>query len=222
MTEQIAEQMTEQIAEQMTEQMTKKARRQATIQRKTTETSVAVTLNLDGQGKYDIHSEIGFLDHMLEQLTRHGLLDMRLRAKGDLHIDAHHLVEDCGLALGAALAKALGDCRGIRRYGAALIPMDEALTRVVVDISKRPILVWRVRLHHAKIGTFDSELLREWFHAFAMAAQISLHVETFYGENDHHIAESCYKALARALREAIAIDPKMARDLPSTKEHLGL
>jgi imidazoleglycerol-phosphate dehydratase len=191
------------------------------IARETKETQISVRVALDGAGQYDISTGIGFFDHMLEQLARHSLIDITLRAKGDLHIDAHHTVEDCGIALGQAVAKALGERRGIRRYGAALLPMDEALTRVALDLSGRPYLVWRVDFPAAKIGEMDTELFREFFQAFAQNAGITLHVENFYGANAHHIAESCFKALARALREAIEADPRAGDAIPSTKGQLG-
>jgi len=197
------------------------APRAAEISRETNETQISVGVALDGTGQYDIATGVGFFDHMLEQLARHSLIDITLRAKGDLHIDAHHTVEDCGIALGQALAKALGDRRGIRRYGAAELPMDEALTRVALDASGRPYLIWRVEFPVAKIGVMDTELFREFFHAFAQNAGITLHVENFYGANAHHIAESAFKALARALREAIEVDPRASGAIPSTKGQLG-
>lgn len=196
-------------------------RRVAELARETKETQISVRVALDGTGQYNISSGVGFFDHMLEQLARHSLIDITLRAKGDLHIDAHHTVEDCGIALGQALAKGLSDRRGIRRYGAALLPMDEALTRVALDISGRPYLVWRVAFPAAKIGEMDTELFREFFQALAQNAGITLHVENFYGDNAHHIAESAFKALARALREAIEIDPRSGDAIPSTKGQLG-
>jgi len=195
--------------------------RVAEINRETKETQISVRVALDGTGQYDIATGVGFFDHMLEQLARHSLIDITLRAKGDLHIDAHHTVEDCGIALGQAVAKALGDRRGIRRYGAALLPMDEALTRVALDVSGRPYLVWRVAFPATKIGVIDTELFREFFQAFAQNAGITLHVENFYGANAHHIAESAFKALARALREAIEIDSRAGDAIPSTKGQLG-
>jgi len=195
--------------------------RVAEINRETKETRISVRVALDGTGQYDIATGVGFFDHMLEQLARHSLIDITLRAKGDLHIDAHHTVEDCGIALGQAVAKALGDRRGIRRYGAALLPMDEALTRVALDVSGRPYLVWRVAFPATKIGVIDTELFREFFQAFAQNAGITLHVENFYGANAHHIAESAFKALARALREAIEIDSRAGDAIPSTKGQLG-
>lgn len=195
--------------------------RTATIERVTGETQIAVTLNLDGSGSYDVATGIGFLDHMLEQLSRHSLIDLHVRAKGDLHIDAHHTTEDSALAIGAALAKALGDRKGITRYGDALIPMDETLTRVALDISGRPYLVWRTSFSQPRLGDMDTELFKEWFAAFAQTAGITLHVETLYGVNNHHIVESCYKALARALRAAVTLDPRKLDAVPSTKGTLG-
>ncbi|MEO5373851.1 MAG: imidazoleglycerol-phosphate dehydratase HisB [Alphaproteobacteria bacterium] len=191
--------------------------RTATVERVTKETDITVRLSLDGTGVYDVATGVGFLDHMLEQLSRHSLMDLVVRARGDTHIDFHHVVEDSGLAIGEAVTRALGDRRGIARYGAALVPMDEALTRVAVDLSNRPYLVWRVVLTRPKLGDMDTELFKEWFQAFAQAAGATLHVETEYGENNHHIAESCYKALARALRQAVEIDPRKADAVPSTK-----
>ena len=195
--------------------------RKGKVKRNTTETQVEVSLNLDGTGLYDIKTGVGFLDHMLEQLAKHSLIDIKLRVKGDLHIDMHHTTEDAGIALGQAFREALGDKRGIRRYAHAYLPMDEALTRAAVDVSGRPYLVWKVAFNAPKIGDMDTELVREWFHAFTQNAHITLHVETLCGDNNHHIAESCYKALARALRDAIAIDPRAAEAIPSTKGTLG-
>jgi imidazoleglycerol-phosphate dehydratase len=195
--------------------------RKAAIERKTNETEISAEVTLDGKGLYDIETGIGFLDHMLEQLSRHSLIDITLRAKGDLHIDQHHTAEDCGIALGQAVAKALGDKRGITRYASAYLPMDEALTRVALDISGRPFLVWKVNFPAAKVGEMDTELFREWFQAFAQNAGLTLHVENLYGENSHHIAETCYKGLAKALRAAIAIDQAQAAELPTTKGTLG-
>jgi len=195
--------------------------RRATVERKTNETQIAVELNLDGSGVYDVSTGIGFLDHMLEQLSRHSLIDLTLKAKGDLHIDFHHTTEDTGIAIGRAVAQALGERKGIVRYGSALVPMDETLTRVALDISGRPYLVWRVAFSRPKLGEMDTELFREWFHAFAQASGITLHVDNLYGENNHHIAESCYKALARSLRQAIDIDPRKADAVPSTKGSLS-
>jgi imidazoleglycerol-phosphate dehydratase len=195
--------------------------RKASIERKTTETEIAVTVDLDGKGAYDIKTGVGFLDHMLEQLARHSLIDIKVRAKGDLHIDFHHTTEDSGIALGQAVARALGDRKGIRRYASLHLPMDEALTRAAIDVSGRPFLIWKVDFSRPKIGDFDTELVREWFQAFAMNAGVTLHVETLYGDNNHHIAESCFKALARALREAIEIDPRQKDRIPSTKGSLS-
>jgi imidazoleglycerol-phosphate dehydratase len=195
--------------------------REGTVTRKTRETDIEVRVNLDGTGVYDVSTGIGFLDHMLEQLSRHGLIDLYVRAKGDLHIDFHHTTEDTGIAIGQAVHKALGDRAGITRYGAAYIPMDETLSRVALDISGRPYLIWRVGFTRPKLGEMDTELFKEWFQAFAQAAGVTLHVETLYGENSHHIVESCFKGLARALRAAVAIDPRAAGDVPSTKGVLG-
>jgi imidazoleglycerol-phosphate dehydratase len=195
--------------------------RQAAISRKTTETSVSASVSLDGTGTYDMKTGVGFFDHMMEQLARHSLIDMKIEAKGDLHIDDHHTVEDCGIALGQAVAKALGDRKGIRRFASADLPMDETLTRCAIDVSGRPFLIFKVNFPRQKIGTFDTELVREWFQAFAMNAGITLHIENAYGENAHHIAESCFKALARALREAIEIDPRQKDVIPSTKGSLA-
>lgn len=190
-------------------------------ERKTKETQVRVELNLDGTGKYEISTGIGFLDHMLEQLSRHSLIDIKLTAKGDLHIDSHHTTEDTGIAIGEAVAKSLGERKGIVRYGNATIPMDETLSHVAIDLSGRPYFVWNVEFSKPKLGDMDTELFREWFQAFAFAAGATLHVKNEYGVNNHHIVESCYKALARSLRMAIAIDPRKADDIPSTKGTLG-
>jgi imidazoleglycerol-phosphate dehydratase len=195
--------------------------RQASVERNTKETQIKASVDLDGQGVYHVSTGIGFLDHMLEQLSRHSLIDIDLEAKGDLHIDNHHTTEDSGIAIGEAVAKALGDRKGITRYGDAMIPMDETLVRVALDLSNRPYLIWRVDFKRDKLGTMDTELFKEWFQAFAQAAGITLHVENAYGENNHHIVESCYKGLARALRQAIAIDPRKADAVPSTKGTLG-
>jgi imidazoleglycerol-phosphate dehydratase len=192
-------------------------KRQASIDRATNETRIKASVDLDGSGAYDIATGIGFLDHMLQQLARHSLIDITLRAKGDLHIDFHHTTEDCGIVLGQAVAKALGDKQGITRYASAYLAMDETLTRVVVDVSGRPYLVWRVSFARPKIGEMDTELFQEWFQAFARNAGITLHVENLYGDNGHHIAETCFKGLARALREAIARDPRQPGRVPSTK-----
>ena len=191
--------------------------RGARIERTTTETSVVVSVDLDGTGSHQIATGIGFLDHMLEQLSRHSLIDLDVRAAGDLHIDFHHTNEDVGLAVGSAVSEALGDRAGINRYGAALVPMDEALTRVTLDASNRPYLVWKVNLGAPKLGEMDTELFKEWFQAFAQSAGLTLHVENLYGENSHHIVESCFKGLARALRQAVEIDPRRAGAVPSTK-----
>ncbi|HEY4199419.1 MAG TPA: imidazoleglycerol-phosphate dehydratase HisB [Devosiaceae bacterium] len=191
--------------------------RKAEIARKTNETDITVAVNLDGTGSHDIKTGIGFLDHMLDQLARHGLIDITVRAKGDLHIDYHHTAEDVGIALGQAIARALGDKKGIRRYASCHLPMDEALTRVALDISGRPFLVWKVEFTRDKVGEMDTELFREWFQAFAMNAGITLHVECLYGDNNHHIAESAFKALARSLRDAVEIDARAADRIPSTK-----
>jgi imidazoleglycerol-phosphate dehydratase len=191
--------------------------RSASVTRKTKETDITVELLLDGAGKADIHTGIGFFDHMLDQIARHSLIDLTIRAKGDLHIDQHHTVEDVGIALGQALTKALGDKRGITRYADCLLPMDEALTRVALDLSGRPFLVFKVNFPTGKIGAFDTELVREFFQALAVHAQMTLHIETLYGANSHHIAESCFKGAARALGAAIAIDPRQAERIPSTK-----
>ncbi len=191
--------------------------RTATIKRSTKETSIEVTVNLDGTGVYDIHTGIGFLDHMLEQLSRHSLIDLTVRAKGDLHIDGHHTTEDSALAIGKAISDALGERKGITRYGQALSPMDETLSRVAMDLSGRPYFVWNVNFTRDKLGEMDTELFREWFQAFSQTAGATLHIETLYGTNNHHIVESCYKGLARALREAVAIDARKADAVPSTK-----
>ena len=193
------------------------AMRTATIRRHTAETRIDVTANLDGTGTYRVATGIGFLDHMLEQLSRHSLIDMDVRVEGDLHIDEHHTVEDSALAIGAAVAQALGDKRGIRRYGDALSPMDETLTRVALDISGRPWLVWKTQFSQARLGNIDTELWQHWFHSFAQAAGITLHLETLHGENNHHIIESAFKGTARALRHAVEIDPRKADAIPSTK-----
>lgn len=195
--------------------------REAKVARKTTETDIEVALNLDGTGKYDIQTGIGFLDHMLESLARHSLIDLKVRAEGDLHIDFHHTTEDTGIAIGDAVHKALGDRRGIRRYASSMIPMDETLSRVSIDVSDRPYLIWKVDFSKPKLGGMDTELFKEWFQAFAQNARITLHVENIYGENNHHIVESCFKALARALRDATETDPRAADSIPSTKGTLG-
>ena len=191
--------------------------RQASVERKTKETRIEVGLNLDGTGEYDVFTGIGLLDHMLEQLSRHSLIDLTVRAEGDLHIDFHHTTEDIAIAIGQAVDQALGERRGIVRFGSAVVPMDETLSRVALDISARPYLVWRVTFSRPKLGEMDTELFKEWFHAFAQAAGITLHVENLYGDNSHHIIESCFKALARSLRTAVAIDTRAADQVPSTK-----
>ncbi|MGJ3647472.1 imidazoleglycerol-phosphate dehydratase HisB [Sphingomonas sp. GlSt437] len=191
--------------------------RTATISRATKETSIDVTVGLDGTGTYEVSTGIGFLDHMIEQLSRHSLIDMSVKTVGDLHVDQHHTVEDTALALGEAVAKALGDKAGIRRYGDALSPMDETLTRVALDISGRPWLVWKVPFSQARLGEMDTELFEHWFHSFAQTAGLTLHVETLYGQNNHHIIESAFKGLARALRTAVEIDPRKGGAIPSTK-----
>jgi len=195
--------------------------RTARVERNTRETQIQVEVNLDGTGVYDVSTGIGFLDHMLEQLSRHSLIDLTIRAKGDLHIDFHHTTEDSGYAIGEAVTRALGDRKGITRYGDALIPLDEALTRVVVDCSNRPMLVWKVAFTRPKLGEMDTELFKEWFQAFAQSAGLTLHVESLYGENNHHIVETCYKGLARALRQAVTPDPRQTGVVPSTKGVLG-
>ncbi|MPY73062.1 MAG: imidazoleglycerol-phosphate dehydratase HisB [Alphaproteobacteria bacterium] len=195
--------------------------RKASVERNTKETQIRVEVDLDGTGAYDVSTGIGFLDHMLEQLSRHSLMNLTVRAKGDLHIDFHHTTEDSAYAIGEAVSKALGDRKGIVRYGQALIPMDETLTRVALDCSNRPYLVWKVKFTRPKLGEMDTELFKEWFQAFAQSAGLTLHVENLYGENSHHIVESCYKGLARALKQAIDIDPRQANVIPSTKGVLG-
>ena len=191
--------------------------RKASINRDTKETSLAVDINLDGTGKANIKTGIGFLDHMIEQISKHSLIDIDLKAKGDLHIDLHHTTEDSGIALGEAIKKALGDKKGIKRYASATIPMDETLSRVSLDLSNRPYLVWNVKLAVEKLGEMDTELFKEWFHAFSQSAGITLHVENIYGDNSHHKIESCYKGLARALREAVQVDKRAENIIPSTK-----
>jgi imidazoleglycerol-phosphate dehydratase len=191
--------------------------RSATINRSTSETRIDVTIDLDGTGAYDIQTGVGFFDHMLEQLSRHSLIDLHVRTVGDLHIDQHHTVEDTGIAIGEALAKALGEKRGIRRYGDALSPMDETLTRVALDISGRPWLVCKLPFSQKRLGEMDTELFEHWFHSFAQAAGITLHIETLHGQNNHHIIESAFKGLARALRTAVEIDPRKIGVVPSTK-----
>jgi len=191
--------------------------RTATVQRTTKETDIAIAVNLDGSGDYSVSTGIGFLDHMVEQLSRHSLIDISMTVKGDLHIDQHHTVEDSALALGEAVAKALGDKRGIARYGEAHAPMDETLTRCILDISGRPHCVWKSGFSQPRLGEMDTELFSHWFQSFSQTAGITLHLETLYGENNHHIAESSYKALARALRQAVEIDPRKGDTIPSTK-----
>ena len=191
--------------------------RNAKIARKTAETDINVEISLDGSGTYDNETGVGFFDHMLDQLARHSLIDMRVRCSGDLHIDDHHTVEDVGIALGQALAQALGDKKGIRRYGACLLPMDDALVRAALDLSGRPYLVWNVELPTSKIGTFDTELVREFFQALSTHGGITLHVDALHGINSHHIAEAAFKAVARALRDAVETDPRKADAIPSTK-----
>lgn len=195
--------------------------RQSNVLRETKETSVNAAVLLDGSGKYDVNTGIGFLDHMMEQLSRHSLIDLTIKAEGDLHIDYHHTNEDVGLALGEAISLALGERAGITRYGFSYIPFDETLTRVAVDLSNRPYLVWNVQFPTSKVGEMDTELFREWFQAFSQSAGITLHVENLYGKNSHHIAESCYKGLARSLRAALALDPQQIGSVPSTKGVLG-
>jgi len=191
--------------------------RKSSIKRETKETSINVEVNLDGTGQSKINTGIGFLDHMMEQIAKHSLIDINLEAKGDLHIDLHHTTEDSGIAFGEALKKALGDKKGIKRYASATIPMDETLSRVSLDLSNRPYLVWKVKLAVEKLGEMDTELFKEWYHAFSQSAGITLHVENIYGDNSHHIIESCYKGLARALREAVTVDPRAENIIPSTK-----
>ena len=194
--------------------------RRATITRRTKETAITASVDLDGTGAYEIATGVGFLDHMIEQLARHSLIDITLKAKGDLHIDQHHTTEDSGIVLGQAVARALGDKKGIARYGAAYLPMDETLTRVALDVSGRPFLMWKVAFTRSKVGDMDTELFREWFQAFAQHAVQPLQAEPLYGENSHHIAETCYKALARALRQAIAADERQQGRVPSTRAQL--
>lgn len=195
--------------------------RKATVERKTKETQIAVEVNLDGTGQYSVSTGIGFLDHMLEQLSRHSLMDLKVMAKGDLHIDYHHTTEDTGIAIGEAVAKALGERKGITRYAHTYIPMDETLSRVAIDLSGRPYFIWKVEFTKPKLGEMDTELFREWFQAFAFASGATLHVENLYGVNNHHIVESCYKALARSLRVATTIDARKSDEIPSTKGTLG-
>ena len=194
--------------------------RKAKISRKTKETSIAVEVNIDGKGKYKIETGIGFLDHMLEQLSKHSLMDITVKAKGDTHIDLHHTTEDTGIAIGEAINKAAGNRKGIKRYAHALIPMDETLTRVAIDVSNRPYLIWKVDLKVEKLGEMDTELFKEWFQAFSQSAGITLHIENVYGENSHHKIESCFKGLARSLKEALTIDKRIKNSIPSTKGKL--
>ncbi len=194
--------------------------RTGTIKRATKETSIEAAVNLDGCGAIEISTGIGFLDHMMESFAKHGGLDLKLKAKGDLHVDMHHTVEDCGIVLGQAVKEALGEFKGIRRFGHSYIPMDETLSRASIDLCNRPYLVWRVQLVRPKLGDMDTELFKEWFHAFAMNSGACVHVENLYGENTHHIVESCYKALARALRDAVSVDPRAGGQAPSTKGSL--
>ena len=191
--------------------------RKAKINRKTKETSIAVELNIDGKGNYNIDTKIGFLNHMLEQFSKHSLIDLKLKAKGDTHIDLHHTTEDTGIAIGECLKKALRTSKGIKRFAHALIPMDETLTRVAIDISNRPYLIWKVNLKVEKLGEMDTELFKEWFQAFSQAAGITLHIENLHGDNSHHIIESCYKGLARSLRSALEVDKRAKNKIPSTK-----
>ena len=191
--------------------------RKAKILRKTKETNIAVEVNLDGRGKYQIKTKIGFLDHMLEQLSRHSLIDMKISTKGDTHVDLHHTTEDTGIAIGECIKKALRSSKGIKRYAHALIPMDETLTRISIDVSNRPYLIWKVKLKVEKLGEMDTELFKEWFQAFSQAAGITLHIENIYGDNSHHIIESSFKGLARSLREALEIDKRIKNKVPSTK-----
>ncbi|MEC7488746.1 MAG: imidazoleglycerol-phosphate dehydratase HisB [Pseudomonadota bacterium] len=195
--------------------------RKANVTRKTKETQIEVAVNVDGTGNYKVDTGIGFLDHMMEQLSRHSLIDLTVVAKGDLHIDYHHTTEDTGIAIGTAIDKALGERRGIVRFASAIIPMDETLSRVSIDVSDRPYLIWKVNFSKPKLGEMDTELFKEWFQAFAQNARVTLHVENLYGENNHHIVESCFKALARALRGAAETDPRAAESVPSTKGTLG-
>ena len=194
--------------------------RKAKISRKTKETSIDVEVNIDGKGKYKIETGIGFLDHMLEQLSKHSLMDIAVKAKGDTHIDLHHTTEDTGIAIGEAINKAAGNRKGIKRYAHALIPMDETLTRVAIDVSNRPYLIWKVDLKVEKLGEMDTELFKEWFQAFSQSAGITLHIENVYGENSHHKIESCFKGLARSLKDALEIDKRIKNSVPSTKGSL--
>jgi imidazoleglycerol-phosphate dehydratase len=195
--------------------------RKASVERKTRETEISVSLDLDGTGTYDIQTGIGFLDHMLESFAKHSSIDLKVRAKGDTHIDFHHTTEDTAIVIGLTIVKALGDRAGIRRFGSALIPMDETLTRCAVDVSARPYFIWKVAFSRAKLGEMDTELFKEWFQALSQNAGLTLHIENLYGENNHHIAESCYKACARALRQAFEVDPRQIGQVPSVKGSLG-
>jgi imidazoleglycerol-phosphate dehydratase len=195
--------------------------RKASVERKTRETEISVSVDLDGTGKSEISTGIGFLDHMLESFSRHSCIDLTIKAKGDTHVDFHHTTEDTAIVIGLAIAKALGDRSGIRRFGSALIPMDETLTRCAIDISARPYFIWKVSFSRAKLGDMDTELFKEWFQALSQNAGLTLHIENLYGENNHHIAESCFKACARALRDALEADPRQAGLIPSTKGSLG-
>ena len=194
--------------------------RKAKINRKTKETTIIVEANIDGKGSYKIDTKIGFLNHMLEQLSKHSLIDLKISAKGDTHIDLHHTTEDVGIAMGECIRKALGSAKGIKRFAHSFIPMDETLTRVALDISNRPYLIWKVKLKVEKLGEMDTELFKEWFQAFSQAAGITLHVENIYGDNSHHIIESCFKGLARSLRTALEMDPRNKKSIPSTKGSL--
>jgi imidazoleglycerol-phosphate dehydratase len=195
--------------------------RRAQVERSTKETKISVALDLDGSGRYQIATGIGFLDHMLEQLSRHSLIDLEVKAEGDLHIDYHHTTEDVAICIGEAVSRALGDRAGIGRFGTALIPMDETLTEVAIDLSNRPYLIWKVIFSKPKLGEMDTELFKEWFQAFSQSAGATLHIRNHYGENNHHIVESCFKGLARALRQASEIDRRKADQIPSTKGVLG-
>ena len=191
--------------------------RKAKINRKTKETNIAVETNIDGNGSYKVDTKIGFLNHMLEQFSKHSLIDLKIKAQGDTHIDLHHTTEDTGIAIGECIKKSLRSSKGIKRYASSLIPMDETLTRVAIDVSNRPYLIWKVKLKVEKLGEMDTELFKEWFQAFSQAAGITLHVENVYGDNSHHIIESCFKGLARSLREALEIDKRIKNKVPSTK-----
>ena len=191
--------------------------RTANIVRKTKETSITVDVNLDGTGEYDIKTGVGFLDHMLEQVSKHSLIDLKIKATGDLHIDLHHTTEDTGIAIGEAIKKASGNRRGITRYASSMIPMDETLSRVSIDVSNRPYLIWKVDLPVEKLGEMDTELFKEWFQAFSQSAGITLHIENIYGENSHHKIESCFKGLARSLKDALVVDKRIKKSIPSTK-----